>query len=176
MEAKQERSAAPARVAIYARVSSEPQVERGTIQSQIDDLLARAAADGHSVGAELRFIDNGYSGASLVRPALERLRDLAAMAVVDRLYVHAPDRLARNYAYQAVLVEEFAHTGTEVVFLNRPIGQSAEDNLLLQLQGMFADYAGLGIMRSAAVATELWPMIGQRSTLHYSDPRWRSPA
>ena len=60
MEAKQERSAAPARVAIYARVSSEPQVERGTIQSQIDDLLARAAADGHSVGAELRFIDNGY--------------------------------------------------------------------------------------------------------------------
>ena len=140
MEAKQERSAAPARVAIYARVSSEPQVERGTIQSQIDDLLARAAADGHSVGAELRFIDNGYSGASLVRPALERLRDLAAMAVVDRLYVHAPDRLARNYAYQAVLVEEFAHTGTEVVFLNRPIGQSAEDNLLLQLQGMFAEY------------------------------------
>ena len=140
MGAKQERSAAPARVAIYARVSSEPQVERGTIQSQIDDLLARAAADGHSVGAELRFIDNGYSGASLVRPALERLRDLAAMAVVDRLYVHAPDRLARNYAYQAVLVEEFAHTGTEVVFLNRPIGQSAEDNLLLQLQGMFAEY------------------------------------
>src|SRR6185436_3052167 len=97
-------------------------------------------ADGHPVGEELRFIDNGYSGASLVRPALERLRDLAAMAVVDRLYVHAPDRLARNYAYQAVLVEEFARTGTKVVFLNRPIGQSAEDNLLLQLQGMFAEY------------------------------------
>jgi site-specific DNA recombinase len=62
------------------------------------------------------------------------------MAVIDRLYVHAPDRLARNYAYQAVLVEEFARAGTEVVFLNRPIGQSAEDNLLLQLQGMFAEY------------------------------------
>ena len=139
-QAKQERSAAPAHVAIYARVSSEPQAERGTIQSQIDDLLARAAADGHAVEEELRFIDNGYSGASLVRPALERLRDLAAMAVIDRLYVHAPDRLARNYAYQAVLVEEFARAGTEVVFLNRPIGQSAEDNLLLQLQGMFAEY------------------------------------
>jgi site-specific DNA recombinase len=139
-QAKQERSGAPDRAAIYARVSSEPQAERGTIQSQIDDLLAQAAADGYPVGEELRFIDNGYSGASLVRPALERLRDLAAMAVVDRLYVHAPDRLARNYAYQAVLVEEFARTGTEVVFLNRPIGQSAEDNLLLQLQGMFAEY------------------------------------
>src|SRR3954469_3091973 len=139
-QAKEERSAAPARVAIYARVSPEPQAERGTIQSQISDLLARAVADGHAVGEELRFVDNGCSGASLVRPALERLRDLAAMAVIDRLYVHAPDRLARNYAYQAVLVEEFARAGMEVVFLNRPIGQSAEDNLLLQLQGMFAEY------------------------------------
>jgi len=63
-QAKEERSAAPARVAIYARVSSEPQAERGTIQSQISDLLARAVADGHAVGEELRFVDNGCSGAS----------------------------------------------------------------------------------------------------------------
>jgi site-specific DNA recombinase len=129
-----------ARAAIYARVSSDRQAERHTIDSQVRDLLARAAADGHAVHDALRFLDDGHSGASLIRPALERLRDLVAMAAVDVVYVHAPDRLARSYAHQAILVEEFARAGTEVVFLNRPIGQSPEDNLLLQLQGMFAEY------------------------------------
>jgi site-specific DNA recombinase len=95
----------------------------------------RAAADGHEIQAELCFLDDGQSGASLIRPALERLRDLAAMGAIDAVYVHAPDRLARSYAHQAVLIEEFARAGTEVVFLNRPIGQTPEDTLLLQLQG-----------------------------------------
>ena len=130
----------PVRAAIYARVSSDQQAERHTIDSQVEALLARAAADGHEVTAELRFLDDGHSGASLIRPALERLRDLAAMAAIDVVYVHAPDRLARSYAHQAVLVEELARAGAEVVFLNRPIGQTPEDTLLLQLQGMFAEY------------------------------------
>src|SRR3954469_3794220 len=130
----------PIRAAIYARVSSDQQVERHTIGSQVEALLARAAADGHEVAPELRFLDDGHSGASLIRPALERLRDLVVMAAIDIIYVHAPDRLARSYAHQAVLVEEFARAGAEVVFLNRPIGQTPEDTLLLQLQGMFAEY------------------------------------
>src|SRR3954452_3221032 len=138
-EAGRVRPVAPARAAIYARVSSDQQAERRTIASQVQDLLARATADGHEVGDAFRFLDDGHSGASLVRPALERLRDLVGMAAVDVLYVHAPDRLARSYAHQAVLVEEFARAGTEVVFLNRPIGRSPEDDLLLQLQGMFAE-------------------------------------
>jgi site-specific DNA recombinase len=128
------------RAAIYARVSSDQQAERHTIASQIEALLARAAADGHAIQAELRFLDNGQSGASLIRPALERLRDLSAVGAIDVVYVHAPDRLARSYAHQAVLIEEFARAGTEVVFLNRPISQTPEDTLLLQLQGMFAEY------------------------------------
>ena len=70
-------------MAIYARVSSDQQAERHTIDSQVNDLMARAAADGREVGAELRFIDEGYSGASLVRPALERLRDTVAWSAVD---------------------------------------------------------------------------------------------
>jgi site-specific DNA recombinase len=140
MPSSRMRPAAPARAAIYARVSSDQQAERRTIESQVQDLLARAAADGHDVSGELRFLDDGHSGASLIRPALERLRDLVALSAVDLVYVHAPDRLARSYAHQAVLVEEFARAGTEVVFLNRPIGQSPEDDLLLQLQGMFAEY------------------------------------
>ena len=86
------------------------------------------------------FLDEGYSGASLLRPALERLRDAVAAGVIDRLYVHSPDRLARRYAYQVLLIEEFCRAGVEVVFLNRPIGGSAEDDLLLQVQGMIAEY------------------------------------
>jgi site-specific DNA recombinase len=134
------RLVAPVRAALYARVSSDQQAERHTIDSQVAALLARAAADGHEITPELRFLDDGQSGASLIRPALERLRDLAAMAAIDLVYIHAPDRLARSYAHQAVLVEEFARAGAEVVFLNRPIGQTPEDTLLLQLQGMFAEY------------------------------------
>src|SRR4051794_14344751 len=140
MRSTRTRPAVPVRAAIYARVSSDQQAERRTIDSQVQDLLARAAADGREVGEAFRFLDDGHSGASLVRPALERLRDLVGMAAVDVLYVHAPDRLARSYAHQAVLIEEFARAGAEVVFLNRPIGQTPEDTLLLQLQGMFAEY------------------------------------
>src|SRR3954452_1556044 len=134
----------PARAAIYARVSSDQQAERQTIASQVSDLLARAAADGRDIGEEFRFLDDGQSGASLVRPALERLRDLVAMSAIDVVYVHAPDRLARSYAHQAVLIEEFACAGTQVVFLNRPIGQSPEDNLLLQLQACLLSMAAPG--------------------------------
>jgi site-specific DNA recombinase len=134
------RLVAPVRAAIYARVSSDQQAERHTIDSQVEALLARATVDGHEIETALRFLDDGHSGASLIRPGLERLRDLAAMSAIDVVYVHAPDRLARSYAHQAVLIEEFARAGTEVVFLNRPIGQTPEDTLLLQLQGMFAEY------------------------------------
>ena len=138
------RAMAAVRAAIYARVSSDQQADRHTIDSRVEALLARAAADGREIQAELRFLDEGQSGASLIRPALERLRDLAAMAAIDIVHVHAPDRLARSYAHQAVLIEEFARAGAEVVFLNRPIGQTPEDTLQLQLQlqlqGMFAEY------------------------------------
>ncbi len=96
-------------VAIYARVSSEQQVESGTIRSQIAALLERIKADGHKVPAkELQFIDDGHSGANLIRPALERLRDSAYNGAIDRLYILAPDRLARKYAYQIVLMDELS--------------------------------------------------------------------
>jgi site-specific DNA recombinase len=128
------------RVAFYARVSSGHQVSDATIASQVAALDARLAQDGVRAGPEHRFVDDGQSGDTLLRPALERLRDAVATGQVDRLYVHSPDRLARRYAYQVVLMEEFQRAGTEVVFLNRPIGASAEDDLLLQVQGMLAEY------------------------------------
>src|SRR5206468_3254244 len=99
--------------AIYARVSSEQQAEEHTIASQVAALRARVAEDGLQLPAEREFLDDGYSGATLLRPALERLRDLSAAGGIDRLYVHSPDRLARRYAYQALLLDEFQTSGME---------------------------------------------------------------
>ena len=130
----------PVEAALYARVSSDQQTRGQTIASQVAALRERIAADGLTLDPEHTFIDDGVSGTSLLRPALERLRDAVAMGGVDRLYVQSPDRLARRYAYQVLLVEEFRRAGAEIVFLNRPIGGSPEDDLLLQLQGMIAEY------------------------------------
>src|SRR3954469_18928324 len=130
----------PVCVAIYARVSSEQQATSSTIASQIAALEARLAQDGLALMPAGRFTDEGYSGATLVRPALERLRDAVAAGALDRLYVHCPDRLARHYAYQVLLIDEFRRAGVEVVFLNRAIGTSPEDDLLLQVQRMVAEY------------------------------------
>jgi site-specific DNA recombinase len=127
-------------VAIYARVSSEQQADAHTIASQLAALRTRVTGDGYRLVREQEFLDEGYSGATLVRPALERLRDLVAAGGVDRLYVHSPDRLARKYAYQVLLVDEFQRAGVEVVFLNRELGRTPEDELLLQVQGMVAEY------------------------------------
>jgi site-specific DNA recombinase len=130
----------PLHAAIYARVSSDQQTADKTIASQLAALEARLAQEGLRVAPEHRFLDEGYSGATLVRPALERLRDAAAAGALDRVYVHSPDRLARRYAYQVLLIDELRRAGVEIVFLNRAIGLSPEDDLLLQVQGMVAEY------------------------------------
>ena len=128
------------KVALYARVSSEQQAEAGTIASQVEALRARVKADGFMLEEECCYIDEGYSGTTLIRPALERLRDVAATGVLERLYVHSPDRLARKYAYQVLLVDEFKRCGVELIFLNHKLGRSPEEDLLLQVQGMVAEY------------------------------------
>ena len=128
------------RAAFYARVSSEQQAAAHTIESQISALSERAQSDGTPVPLERQFVDDGVSGATLVRPALDRLRDLAAVGAIDRIYVHSPDRLARNYAYQVLLLDEWRRANVELVFLNKSLGQSPEDDLLLQMQGIIAEY------------------------------------
>jgi site-specific DNA recombinase len=134
------------RAAFYARVSSEQQATAHTIESQTAALSERAQSDGTPVPPERQFVDDGYSGATLIRPALDRLRDLATVGAIDRIYVHSPDRLARNYAYQVLLLDEWRRCGVEFVFLNRPLGQSPEDDLLLQVQGIVAEYERAKIM------------------------------
>jgi site-specific DNA recombinase len=128
------------RIGLYARVSSDRQAEDRTIDSQIAALRERIHAEGGHIDGELEFVDDGYSGGTLLRPALERLRDQVAQGALDRLYVHSPDRLARNFAYQVVLLEEFVRAGLEVVFLNHALGESPESDLLLQVQGVIAEY------------------------------------
>jgi site-specific DNA recombinase len=134
------------RAAIYARVSSELQVQQCTIDSQIEALRERVQNDGLTLEEELTFIDDGYTGSTLLRPALERLRDVAWAGGFQRLYIHSPDRLARKYAWQVLLVEELQRSGIEIIFLNRTIGVSPEEDLLLQMQGVIAEYERAKIM------------------------------
>ena len=126
--------------AIYARVSSARQKKDETIGSQTAALREHAAHNGLDVPEERVFEDEGHSGATLVRPALEALRDLAAQGCVDVVLVYSPDRLARKFAYQALLLEEFARAGVRAEFVKGPRGDTPEDQLLVQFQGMFAEY------------------------------------
>ena len=126
--------------AIYARVSSARQKEDQTIASQTAALQETAERSGLEVPADWVFEDEGYSGATLIRPALERLRNLAAQVPIDVVLCYSPDRLARRYAYQALLIDEFARVGTEIRFVIGPKGETPEDELLIQFQGMIAEY------------------------------------
>jgi site-specific DNA recombinase len=132
--------------AIYARVSSKQQAKDHTIGSQLAALRAHAAGSGVEVPEEWVFCDEGHSGATLVRPALEALRDLAAQGCLDVVLCYSPDRLARKFAYQALLIEELARCGTRVEFVNGPRGDSPGDQLLVQFQGMFAEYEKAQLM------------------------------
>ena len=127
-------------VAIYARVSSDRQKEERTILSQTAALQEWAKQQEYLVPPEWIFEDEGYSGATLNRPGLERLLDLAVEGQLEAILVYCPDRLSRKYAYQVVLIEEFARHGVEVLFLRSPKAETPEDQLLLQFQGMIAEY------------------------------------
>lgn len=126
--------------AIYARVSSDRQKEEHTIASQTAALIDYAQDRRYIVPEEWIFQDEGYSGASLVRPGLERLRDLASEGHIETVLAHSPDRLSRKYAYQVLLIEEFARHGVEVQFVKSPKATTPEEELLLQFQGMIAEY------------------------------------
>ena len=128
------------RAAVYARVSTERQGRDQTIDSQLDALRGWAAGHGHELKREHVYIDEGYSGSRLDRPALDRLRDAAREGEFDVVGVYSPDRLARRYAYQVVLLEELRKAGCPVEFVHRPISDDPHDQLLLQIQGAVAEY------------------------------------
>ena len=125
-------------VAIYARVSSEGQAKDGTIQSQLEALRDYAQANQHEIIVEC--LDDGYSGADLNRPGMDQLRDIAAEGLIEAALVLSPDRLSRKQAHQIILLEEFKKRDIKVVFINQPFGDSAEDQLMLSIQGAISEY------------------------------------
>src|ERR671917_2871958 len=127
-------------IAVYARVSTERQERHQTIDSQLTALRAWAVEQGHDLAAGHVFRDEGYSGARLDRPGLDALRDAVRDGAVEIVAVLTPDRLARKYAYQALLLEELRRAGCAVVFLHHPISDDPNDQLLLQIQGAIAEY------------------------------------
>jgi len=151
--------------AIYARVSSDQQRQEKTIASQTATLVAFARSEGYSVPAEWIFEDEGYSGATLVRPGLERVRDLAAEGQIQVVLALSPDRLSRKYAYQVLLIEELARQGVETVFVKAPQSQSPEDQLLLQFQGMIAEYERAQILERSRRGKRHRAKLGEVSVL-----------
>jgi site-specific DNA recombinase len=129
------------RVAFYARVSTERQQQAQTIEQQVTRLREYVAShDEYAVREEHIFRDDGYSGATLKRPGLDALRDEAAQATFEGVLVTAPDRLARNYVHQMVLLEELAQRGCPVQFLDHPLGNDPHDHLVVQIRGAVAEY------------------------------------
>ena len=128
------------RAALYARVSSSRQEQERTIESQLDALRTYAAAHGYEVAPQHVFCDDGYSGSQLDRPALDRLRDAAQAHAFDAVLVLSPDRLARRYAYQVLVLEELERLGVHVVFLEQPPLDDPNARLLVQIQGAVAEY------------------------------------
>ncbi|MGH9056805.1 MAG: recombinase family protein, partial [Acidimicrobiales bacterium] len=127
------------RVGIYARVSTEGQEARGTIGSQLAALRARVASEGDELVAE--FVDDGYSGARLDRPGLDALRDACEAGRVEAIWCLSPDRLARSFAYQMLILDELARFGVAVRFTDSPpIDDDPEARLLVQVQGVIAEY------------------------------------
>ena len=127
-------------VAVYARVSTDRQERQQTIAGQLAALHAWVAAHGHTLRPEDVYTDEGYSGSRLDRPGLDRLRDAVREAQVEAVVVLSPDRLARKCAYQVLLLEEFRRVGCEVLFLQHPISDDPNDQLLLQIHGALAEY------------------------------------
>jgi len=127
-------------IAVYARVSTQRQAQANTTEQQLERLRAYVQAQGWDLPLEHVFRDDGYSGATLRRPGLDRLRDAVTSARFERIVITAPDRLARNYVHQVLLVEELQRHGAEVTFLDRPMSQDPHDQLLLQIRGAVAEY------------------------------------
>ena len=128
------------RIGLYARVSSEKQAQERTIESQISAIKDFAISKGDDVDPDLFFVDDGVSGTTLERPGLDKLRDKAFHGKVNKVYVLSPDRLSRKSAHQILLIDELKRLGVSVVFYNREIGDTPEDQMLLQIQGVISEY------------------------------------
>ncbi len=128
------------RVAVYVRVSTSRQVRLQTIEQQMERVRKHVLGEGWELSEENVFRDDGYSGTTLKRPGLDALRDRARLRDLEAVVVLCPDRLARNYVHQMVLIEELEKNGCRVEFVERPMSSEPNDQLLLQIRGAVAEY------------------------------------
>lgn len=149
------------RVAVYARVSDPKQREQQTIESQLAEVRQFAKEHEWPLDEQHIYADDGHSGFYFDRPALDRLRDAARDGLIDLLLVHDPDRLARRYAYQVLLLEELERWGVEVRFLKQPPPDSPEQRLLVQIQGAIAEYERARIMERTRRGRLFWARQGR---------------
>jgi site-specific DNA recombinase len=161
------------RAALYARVSTRRQEQEATIESQVARLLAYAEEHGYPLPPERQFIDQAISGTYLARPGLDRLRDAAMIGDFDLLLCLSPDRLARSLGTQQVVLDELQRASVEVVFLNQPdLGDSPQAQLLLNIQGAFAEYERTVISERMRRGRLYWLRQGQ-SVFHQAPYGYR---
>jgi site-specific DNA recombinase len=126
------------RTALYARVSSERQEKEQTIGSQLEALRSYASDNGLELVEE--FIDDGYCGARLDRPALDRMRDRAEHGGFEVLLTYCSDRLARRFVLQALIMEELEQFGVKLIFLEGGAADDPQSKLMHQITGAVAEF------------------------------------
>jgi site-specific DNA recombinase len=126
------------RIAVYKRVSTSSQKEQQTIEVQTMTTGDYAAKNGYTIVEEYK--DDGWSGDTLIRPALDRLRQDAKEKKWEAVLIHDPDRLARRYSYQELLTDELKEAGIEGLFVTVPAPKNHEDKILHGVRGLFAEY------------------------------------
>lgn len=126
------------KIALYCRVSTALQEQEKTIESQLSELRDICRKQGHQVLEE--YVDNGWSGSSLQRPALDRLRDDASRGFIESLYIYSPDRLARDFVDQGIVIRELEKSNVEIVFFDEPLKDDINSRLMFGVKGLFGEY------------------------------------
>ncbi|MFH1866995.1 MAG: recombinase family protein [Patescibacteria group bacterium] len=125
-------------IATYSRVSTSNQEEQQTIQNQINSLQEFAKKNSYTIVEE--YVDDGWSGDMLARPALDKLRQDAKNKVWEAVLIYDPDRLARRYSYQELVMDELKEAGIEIMFITVSAPKNSEDKILHGVRGLFAEY------------------------------------
>jgi len=131
--------------ALYARVSTSGQEKEQTINSQIAEIVSKAQGDGSTINQSLQYIDDGWSGELLARPALDELRDAIKNKTFDTLYLYDLGRLSRNFLNQLILKKEITEAGIKIVSLHDINGENPESLLAQNVMGLFHDYERIKI-------------------------------
>ena len=125
-------------ISTYARVSTARQEEERTIEVQLGTLRDFARERGYTIVKE--YIDDGWSGDILARPSLDQLREDAKKKMWQAVLIYDPDRLARRYSYQELVMDELRDMGLEVMFITVPSPKNSEEKILHGVRGLFAEY------------------------------------